>query len=133
MVIIDANHVDIFSKKIMQFGLQPASDIDSEPKKTPSPKELVLQRNIRSFASCFLQEMVLTVPNLPTEEEYGKLQKEHKLRLKREIEREREAAQLAAQRVSQCRCQERGGGNFKLVHDSIKPPVWSRRFVAKFV
>ncbi len=27
----------------------------------------------------------------------------------------------------------RGGGNFKRVHDSIKPAVWSRRFVAKFV
>ncbi len=25
------------------------------------------------------------------------------------------------------------GGDFKRVHDSIKPPVWSRRFVAKFV
>ncbi len=25
-----------------------------------------------------------------------------------------------------------GGVDFKLVHDSIKPPVWSRRFVAKF-
>ncbi len=23
--------------------------------------------------------------------------------------------------------------NFKLVHDSIKPPVWSHRLVAKFV
>ncbi len=28
----------------------------------------------------------------------------------------------------------RGVGNFKLVHDSVKPPLWSRRyFVAKFV
>ncbi len=26
-----------------------------------------------------------------------------------------------------------GEGNFKLLHDSIKQPVWSRRFVAKFV
>ncbi len=26
-----------------------------------------------------------------------------------------------------------GRGDFKLVHDSIKTPVWSRRFVAKFV
>ncbi len=26
-----------------------------------------------------------------------------------------------------------GGGGFKRVHDSIKPQVWSRRFVAKFV
>ncbi len=26
-----------------------------------------------------------------------------------------------------------GGGDFKLVHDSIKSPVWSRRFVARFV
>ncbi len=24
-------------------------------------------------------------------------------------------------------------GNFKRLHDSIKPPIWSRRFVAKFV
>ncbi len=26
-----------------------------------------------------------------------------------------------------------GERTFKLVHDSIKPPVWSGRFVAKFV
>ncbi len=26
-----------------------------------------------------------------------------------------------------------GGWDLKLVHGSIKPPVWSRRFVAKFV
>ncbi len=26
-----------------------------------------------------------------------------------------------------------GRGDFKLMHDSIKPPVWSRRFVAKVV
>ncbi len=32
-----------------------------------------------------------------------------------------------------CGVAGRGGGGFKRVHDSIKPPVWSRRFVAKFV
>ncbi len=26
-----------------------------------------------------------------------------------------------------------GGGDFKRVYDSIKPPVWSRRFVSKFL
>ncbi len=35
--------------------------------------------------------------------------------------------------TSQWRSQGGGGGGFKLVHDSIKPQVWSRRFVTKFV
>ncbi len=44
--------------------------------------------------------------------------------------------QLITTRLDGCRLvsgvDRQGGGDFKLVHDSIKPPVWSRRFVVKF-
>ena len=91
----------LFSKKIMQFGTHTGGSEGGEGgRRGPSPKEVMVQRNIRSFAGAFLSEMVLSVPNLPSEEEYASLQREHKRRLRQQIDAEREAAQMAVKRVS---------------------------------
>lgn len=48
-----------------------------------------LRRGIRQFATKFLQDKMLTLPGLPTEEELDKLQKQRKAAMLRKIELER--------------------------------------------
>uniref|UniRef100_A0A914UUN0 FYVE-type domain-containing protein n=1 Tax=Plectus sambesii TaxID=2011161 RepID=A0A914UUN0_9BILA len=82
--------IDFVSKKVAQVG---ADANDST--KAPSPREQLLQRNVRSFAADFLREMLLYMPTLPSPDDYKTLQNEHKARLKRRIEDERAQATTA--------------------------------------
>ncbi len=54
--------------------------------------------------------------------------------LTRFIEPQHKTKQCETKTLHFCQWRSQGGGgDFKLVRDSIKPLVWSRRFVAKFV
>lgn len=67
---------------------------DEEPEL--NAKQMLLQKNIRVFATIFLQELILGVPDLPSESEYLKLQQGYKQRLREKIEMERQQASALA-------------------------------------
>ena len=99
MVVIDyfsmasnnANHVvDCYSKRIATLGLDAADP--------PPPRMLLLQRSIRLYISSFLQENMLGLQSLPTEEELVKRQEAKRQEIQRRIEAERRAAMEREQR-----------------------------------
>lgn len=64
----------------------------------PSPKQTQLQKSIRIQASSFLQDNMLTLQSLPSEEEYSRLQEIHKAKVQKRIAAERQEAMLAQER-----------------------------------
>lgn len=56
-----------------------------------TPKQALLQKSIRVYASNFMQENMLGLQNLPTEEQYHKLQEKHTAQVQRRIALERQA------------------------------------------
>ncbi|XP_022297923.2 rabenosyn-5-like [Crassostrea virginica] len=82
--------IDGLSKKILNLGLNNEEE--------PSQKQLLLQRSIRAFATNFMQDNMLGLQALPSEEQYLKLQEERKLEIQKRIAAERQATFEAQQR-----------------------------------
>lgn len=80
-------YIDILSKKIMVLGLN--SEVP------PPPRQLYLQRAIRTFSSNFLKENMSGIQQLPSEEEYNKMQECHSLEMQQKFALERQAAMVA--------------------------------------
>lgn len=66
----------------MVFGL------DADPQ--PHSKQLYLQKAIRIYASNFMQENLMGLQNLPTEEEVLRMQEIRKTEIQRKIAAERQ-------------------------------------------
>ena len=71
----------------------------------PSAKQAQLQKSIRVYASNFMQENMMGLQNLPSEEQYEKLQKKRTALIQRRIASERQAT-LAAQEQEKRQLQE---------------------------
>ncbi|XP_067684205.1 rabenosyn-5-like [Haliotis asinina] len=82
--------VDQLSKKILVLNL------NDDPQ--PNPKQLYLQKAIRVYASNFMQDNLLGLQALPTEEEYKRLQGRRKEEIQRKIAAERQAAMEAQEK-----------------------------------
>ncbi|XP_005094166.1 rabenosyn-5 [Aplysia californica] len=80
--------VDQLSKKIMLLPVP--SDTNS--------RQLHLQKSIRIYASNFMQENLMGLQALPTEEEYNKLREARAAEIQRKIAAERQAAMDAQER-----------------------------------
>lgn len=76
--------IDSLSAKIEGLGLS------EESIQKASPRERVLQKNIRQLAVRTLQEMMLQLSALPKEEEYKQLQERRRAEITRQTELERE-------------------------------------------
>ena len=75
--------VSCFSKRIATFGL---TDSLAEP---PSPSTVQLQRRIRLRTSRFMQDHVMLLQSLPTEDEVVRLQEARRVDTERRIQQER--------------------------------------------
>nr|KAG5697110.1 hypothetical protein BaRGS_002026 [Batillaria attramentaria] len=82
--------IDQLSKRIVQFGL------NQDP--PPNPKQIYLQKAIRIYASNFMQENLMGLQNMPTEEEVNQMQEKRKTEIQRKIAAERQAAMEAQER-----------------------------------
>ncbi|KAL4226333.1 Rabenosyn-5 [Mactra antiquata] len=82
--------IDQISKRISLLG--------SDKEEGPSVKQALLQKSVRVYASNFMQENMMGLQNLPTEEQYDKLQKMRTAEIQKEIALERQAT-LQAQEV----------------------------------
>lgn len=69
--------------------------LNSDKEDGLSPKQALLQKSIRAYASNFMQENMMGLQNLPSEEQYSKLQQQHTAKVQRQIALERQAIQLA--------------------------------------
>lgn len=78
------------SKKILNLGLNSEEE--------PSQKQLLLQRSIRIYATNFMQDNMLGLQSLPSEEQYVKLQEARKLEIQNRIAAERQAMFEAQER-----------------------------------
>lgn len=90
--------IDQLSKRIVQFGL------DHNP--PPNPKQLYLQKAIRVNASNFMQDNLMGLQNMPTEEEVNHMQEKRKTEIQRKIAAERQAVMEAQERERQQREKE---------------------------
>lgn len=91
------------SKKVGQYGINDdnnETDSSSSQISKISSRQLILQRNIQAFATAFLRDMVLSMPNLPQNDEYVELQNKHKAGFESKIQKERSAAVAAMLKVS---------------------------------
>jgi rabenosyn-5 len=79
------SEIQSLSERIEKWGLQ-GDPLASKP----TPRELILRGNIRYSAIAALQETVMDLPELPDNEEYQKLKEEHKEKVRRQIEEEKE-------------------------------------------
>uniref|UniRef100_A0A8D0B0I2 Rabenosyn, RAB effector n=1 Tax=Salvator merianae TaxID=96440 RepID=A0A8D0B0I2_SALMN len=75
--------IDALSKKILTLG------INEEPQ--PHPRTLQLQRMIRYSATLFVQEKLLGLMSLPTQDQYEELKEKKKQELDRKLLMERQA------------------------------------------
>ncbi|XP_042306892.1 rabenosyn-5 [Sceloporus undulatus] len=75
--------IDALSKKILTLGL------NEEPQ--PHPRTLQLQRMIRYSATLFVQEKLLGLMSLPTQDQYEELKEKRKQELDRKLQMERQA------------------------------------------
>lgn len=64
----------VFSERIEKWGL----DNDPIAPRKPTPREMIVQRNIRILAINNLQNIITSMPEIPNEEEYARLHKLHK-------------------------------------------------------
>ena len=76
--------ISSFSKKILQHGY------DAE--QVPSAKQTQLQKSIRLYATTFMQDNMIGLQSLPTEEQYNAVQEKRKQEIQRRIALERQAA-----------------------------------------
>ncbi|XP_041350163.1 rabenosyn-5-like [Gigantopelta aegis] len=101
--------IDQLSKKILILNL------DAEP--PPNPKELYLQKSIRIYASNFMQENLMGLQALPSEEEYTRMQESRKEKIQQQIAVERLAAMEAQEKERRNEEPEKPG---KSPTDSVK-------------
>lgn len=85
--------IDFTSKKILE--LKPPTELESNF----SPKQNMLQKHVRTSSVQFLQEIAAGMPSLPNEDQYKKLQEEHRKVVEAKIEQERQEARVAAAKV----------------------------------
>ncbi|CAL1539277.1 unnamed protein product [Lymnaea stagnalis] len=85
--------VDQLSKKIMVF------DLNTE--QGANPKQVHLQKSIRLYASNFMQENLMGLQALPSEEDYNKLRQRRAEEIQRKIAAERQAVMEAQERERQ--------------------------------
>ena len=78
----------------------------------PSAKQANLQKAIRVYASNFMQENMMGLQNLPSEEQYEKLQNKRTAEIQKRIARERQAT-LAAQEQERQLLQEQKLANLR--------------------
>ncbi|XP_044157065.1 rabenosyn-5 [Bufo gargarizans] len=76
--------IDALSKKILTLGLNEESK--------PHPKNLQLQKMIRYSATLFVQEKLLGLMSLPTNEKYEELKEKRRQENEQKLQRERQAA-----------------------------------------
>lgn len=79
--------IDQLSKRIRNEGL------DSE--QGPSPKQELLQKAVRLYAANFMQENMMGLEQLPSEEQYAELQRKRTDQIRNQIAQERKAAFIA--------------------------------------
>jgi len=63
-----------------------------------TPKQALLQKSIRAYATNFMQENMMGLQNLPTEEQYAVLQQRRTAQIQRQIAVERQQVQQAQER-----------------------------------
>nr|XP_034962425.1 rabenosyn-5 isoform X1 [Zootoca vivipara]XP_034962426.1 rabenosyn-5 isoform X1 [Zootoca vivipara] len=85
--------IDALSKKILTLGL------NEEPQ--PHPRTLQLQRMIRYSATLFVQEKLLGLMSLPTQEQYEELKEKRKQELDRKLQMERQATLETQRRLEE--------------------------------
>lgn len=118
----------VCSKRIAVLGLD-----NSTP---PSPKSLRLQQMISAHAGAFLQENLLGLPSLPSEEELSKLREARRQEALRRAEQMRQAAELERKRREEqaASLEEReksGAGSRRGTRENIATPQPSARFSRK--
>ncbi|BFZ10752.1 hypothetical protein BsWGS_13791 [Bradybaena similaris] len=84
--------IDQLSKKILIWGSK---------EQQPNSRQMHLQKSIRLYASHFMQENLMGLQSLPTEEEYNKLREARAAEMQRKIAAERQAAMEAQERERQ--------------------------------
>lgn len=84
----------------------------------PSATQLKMQKNIRAMATCFMQDNMIGLQALPSEEHYQKLQEARKLEIQKRIAEERQAAAEAQERER--RLQEQREGTTKPPNQTSK-------------
>ncbi|XP_052286154.1 rabenosyn-5-like isoform X12 [Dreissena polymorpha] len=77
------DHIDKISKRI--------STLNNDSEESVSHKQDQLQKSIRTYASNFIQENMMGLQNLPSEEQYAILQKRKASQVQERITKEREA------------------------------------------
>lgn len=87
-------NVDLTSKRILALA---TIDVEN-PSNGPRPPSLRLYQMIRTTAMIFLKEQVLTIPSLPTEEEYAELVEKRERRIQERIAYERQLEMEELQR-----------------------------------
>ncbi|XP_062977479.1 rabenosyn-5 [Elgaria multicarinata webbii] len=85
--------IDALSKKILTLGL------NEEPQ--PHPRTLQLQRMIRYSATLFVQEKLLGLMSLPTQDQYEELKEKRKQELDRKLQMERQATLETQRRLEE--------------------------------
>lgn len=97
-------YIDQLSKRIVS--------LDLDKPDPPSAKQASLQKAIRVYASNFMQENMMGLQNLPSEEQYEKLQKKRTAEIQKRIASERQAA-FAAQEQERRLLQEQKVASLK--------------------
>lgn len=97
-------YIDQLSKRIVS--------LDMDKPDPPSAKQASLQKAIRVYASNFMQENMMGLQNLPSEEQYEKLQKKRTAEIQKRIASERQAA-FAAQEQERRLLQEQKVASLK--------------------
>lgn len=103
--------IDGLSKKILNLGLNNEEE--------PSQKQLLLQRSIRTYATNFMQDNMLGLQSLPSDEQYLKLQEARKLEIQKRIAAERQATFEAQQREKKAK-EQREQKEMALKNDQLK-------------
>lgn len=105
--------VDQLSKKILVMDLR-------NDEQSSNPRQVLLQKSIRMYASNFMQENMIGLQSLPSEEDYNKLRQARAAEIQRRIAAERRAAMEAqdrerAERERQAKEAAGGGGSGQAV------------------
>ncbi|XP_052286156.1 rabenosyn-5-like isoform X14 [Dreissena polymorpha] len=87
------DHIDKISKRI--------ATLNNDSEESVSHKQDQLQKSIRTYASNFMQENMMGLQNLPSEEQYTKLQKRKTAKVQERIANERKAVLQAQEQEKQ--------------------------------
>jgi rabenosyn-5 len=73
-IVYIQSEITNLSERIEKWGL----DNDPIAPRKPTPREMIVQRNIRILAITSLQDIIIHMPEIPNEQEYMKLHQIHK-------------------------------------------------------